>query len=462
MSSKSVKYVIALVGRPNVGKSTLFNRLTGGRRALVAPMPGVTRDRREGFTMIGDTEVKIIDTGGLSFDRGTIFSAEIEEQVTVGVRQAGLVWLIVDGVEGLNPYDQSLYRWLLEQQVPVLLIANKVDNHARKALVGEFYSLGVSEVLPISATHGTGIEDALLASAKQLTISNIITSKNFKEEDVDEDGDGEDEDRPIRIALLGRPNVGKSSLMNNILGEDRMIVSDLAGTTREAIEVIFERKGITYQLVDTAGIRRKSKTKEHLDKVGALNSINALRHIDVAVLVLDSTQPVADQDAKIAGYILEQKRALVIAMNKWDQIGSKQEGRELEEEVRDELKFLPYAPLVKCSAATGFGMGNLFDMVQRAYKQYNRRVQTADLNRVVQLSVMRQPPPAQGYVPTKVFYGSQVRTRPPTFCLFTNHIKEIRDSYTRYMENQFRFHFGFEGTPLTIQWKGRKENAKKK
>jgi len=441
---------IALVGRPNVGKSTLFNRLIGGRTAIVASTPGVTRDRREGEWKVGEKLVRVIDTGGLSFEKEAAFSAEIEEQVAFGIEEADTVWLVVDGESGVNPYDQELSRWLKSKNKRVVAIVNKIDNHLRRAGLGDFYSLAVDAVMPVSAMHGTGIDDAIKDALDNLPQYSDIELEDDSEQDL-----------PIRIAFLGKPNVGKSSLVNKILGESRMIVSNVAGTTREAIELPLERKGVKFRLIDTAGIRRKSRTKEHLEKVSALNAINTLRKTDVAVLVLDSLEEVADQDAKVAGYILDAKTAIVIVLNKWDQVPNKNIGKEIELDARDHLRFLPYAHMVRCSAFSGMGLSKLFQEIKIAYKEYTRRVQTADLNRVVQLSVSRQPPPAKGYVPTKVFYGSQIKTKPPTICLFTNHIGEIRDSYTRYMENQFRYHFGFQGTPLIIQWKGRKDSVKK-
>ena len=455
-------FSIALAGRPNVGKSTLYNRLIGGKKAIVASSPGVTRDRREGATKIGPYNARIIDTGGVSFEKTALFSKEIKHQVMQGVKESDLVWLVMDGSEGLNPYDEELYRWLVQLGKPIMAIANKVDNRDRVHIAGEFYMIGIEHMISISALHGTGIEEALQKSIELLGLTAEASPPESFPSETDE-GDEHHKTEPdpvISIAFLGRPNVGKSSLVNRIFGDSRMIVSDIAGTTREAIELPFERKGEKYNLIDTAGIRRKSRTVEHLEKVSALNAINTLRATDIAVLVLDATESIADQDAKIASYILDQKNGIVIALNKWDLIKDKNKKKEIELDVRDKLRFLSYAPIVQCSAVKGSGINKLFEQVRSAHREYSRRIQTADLNRVVQMAVLRQPPPAQGRVPTKVFYGSQIKTTPPTFCLFTNHIKEIKDSYTRYMENQLRHHFGFTGTPLTILWKGRKKNVK--
>ncbi len=450
MTSTENPPIIALVGRPNVGKSTLFNRLAGGRRALVASTPGLTRDRRIEEVGYGRYRFTLMDTGGMAFDHNEPFSEAVAAQVEAGIEGAACVWLVMDAVEGLNPYDVELHRWVRRTHKPVLIIVNKADNPARGAEAAEFYSLGAGTVLPISATHGTGIEAALEATAEE--VPEIIAGD---EEEPEESGS-----RPIRIAFVGRPNVGKSSLVNRLLGDARMIVSEQPGTTREAVDIPFSMGGSEYLLIDTAGIRRRAKTKEYLEKIGVLSSLGALRRTDVAVLVVDAADPISEQDARIANYIIDERRGVVLALNKWDQVGenARLKGR-CEDGLSYKLGFLGFAPQVRTSALDGSGMEPLFRAINTVYESYSRRIQTADLNRVLQMSVLRQPPPARGRMPTKVFYGSQIRERPPSFCLFTNHPEEIRDSYTRYMENQFRYHFGLKGTPINIQWRGRREGG---
>ncbi|MCZ6533313.1 MAG: ribosome biogenesis GTPase Der [SAR324 cluster bacterium] len=441
---------IALVGRPNVGKSTLFNRLVGSRKALVAATPGLTRDRRVEEVRFNGFHFLLVDTGGMAYDPDGAFSTEIVAQVEAGVESAAAVWLMVDAVEGLNPFDTELYRWLLRGQKPVFVIVNKADNVQRMTDLSDFYALGAEHILALSAIHGHGIEQALTQTAAVVPI---------REAEV-ESGDPLAE-RPVRITFLGRPNVGKSSLVNLIVDDARMIVSEVAGTTREAVDVPFERQGQSYLLIDTAGIRRRARTKEYLEKIGVLSSLGALRRTDVTVLVLDASEPIAEQDARIASYILEQRRGIVIAMNKWDLLaGNAKKIKEFEFIMERKLRFLQFAPRVRISAVDGSGLEQLFKEIQTVYENFSRRIQTADLNRVVQMSVLRRSPPAQGRVPTKVFYGSQVRERPPTFCFVTNHPKQIRESYTRYMEGQLRYHFGLKGTPLHILWKGRREEGK--
>lgn len=443
---------IALVGRPNVGKSTLFNRLAGGRRALVAATPGVTRDRREELVSRGNFRFRLVDTGGLGFERGAPFSEAIAEQVRVGVEHAEVVWLVVDGPEGLSPFDEEAYRWLLRSGKRVLVVVNKADNPRRAKQISEFYALGTDRIWPVSALHGNGVDEALEATAA--LVPRMAVPRELSENSLAPEAG-------IRISLVGRPNVGKSSLVNRILGDERMIVSDIPGTTREAVDLPFQHQGAGFVLIDTAGIRRKARTKEHLEKVGALNAIQSIRRAEVGVLVVDATEDVADQDARIARYILDERRAIVVALNKWDLAGADGgAAREIEENARYRLRFANFAAMVRTSAVTGMGVERLLLEVVAAHGQFTRRIQTADLNRVVGMSVLRQPPPARGRAPTKIFYGSQVRHSPPTFTFFTNHLNEIGDSYTRYMENQLRYHFGLKGSPLTILWRARRDSKK--
>ncbi|MCH7478037.1 MAG: ribosome biogenesis GTPase Der [SAR324 cluster bacterium] len=439
--------VIALVGRPNVGKSSLFNRLAGGRNALVAPMPGVTRDRREAEVRFGSYRFRLIDTGGRQTAEGSELVAAINVQIETAAEEADCIWQVLDVTEGLTLTDEEIYRWLLRLGKPLFLIANKADNPARAAELSDFFALGSERIFPLSALHGIGVEQALEAVADLLP--------ELTEESGAEPAAGEG---PIRVALLGRPNVGKSSLVNAILGHGRMIVSPEPGTTREAVDLPLQVNGRSYLLMDTAGIRRRARTKEYLEKIGVLSSLKALRRSDVAVLLVDVSEPVAEQDARLAGYVLTQGRALVVAMNKWDLVeGDRAAARKIEEDVKDRLRFAEFAPRVRISARTGFGLPRLFQEIGSVYRQFCRAIQTADLNRVTRIAVARQAPPAKGRGKTRVFYGSQVGSKPPAFCFFTNHPEAIRDSYSRFFENQLRFHFGFKGTPLHLEWRGRRE-----
>jgi GTP-binding protein len=437
--------VLALVGRPNVGKSTLFNRLTRSRNALVAPIPGVTRDRREQVTRFEEFRFRLVDTGGVSFSEESDFSAEIAAQVDTAIRTADIVWLILDGAEGLNPYDAELFRALQKQGKPVVVVANKADSPARLQASAEFYALGSDRVYPISALHGTGVREALAGSAALL--SSLRTAEQSAERN---------DFQAIRVAFVGKPNAGKSSLVNRILGNERQIVSDIAGTTREAVEIPFKMFDQDYVLVDTAGIRRRARTKEYLEKISVLNALTAMDKADVVVVVLDASEPSAEQDARITGYVLEKGRGLVIAMNKWDVVrDSGVNAKDVEADIAHTLRFVEFAPRVRISAVSGEGLERLFKDIAIVGREFAREIQTADLNRVLQVVTRQTPPPAKGKSSSRILYGTQTSTRPPSFRFFANHPESIPDSYTRYMEHQLRYHFGFRGVPVGVEWRGR-------
>lgn len=455
--------ILALVGRPNVGKSTLFNRLTRSRDALVAAVPGVTRDRREALVEREDLRFRLVDTGGMAFDKAATFGPQIQEQILAAVGQAGLVWLIVDAAEGVNPYDEELARVLRASGRPWLVIANKAEGPERLGRLGEFFRLGAADVRAVSALQGSGISDALAAAG---TLAPVL--RRMPEAAVSPASGGSAEAtsaRPgetdaIRVAFVGRPNVGKSSLLNAILGEPRFIVSDVPGTTREAVDVEVIVEGERYRLVDTAGLRRKARTTRYLDKLSAVNTLQALDRAEVAVLVLDATEGAVDQDAHIAGHILERGRACVLALNKWDLVvaGAQAASRassDVEEDIEHALSFLHVPEVVRLSALAHTGLKHLFRAVRTAHRQYSRTVATADLNRVLHMVTGHTPPPARGRSPTRVQYGVQTGTRPPAFRLFTNHPEQVRKEYTRFIEQQLRYHLGLEGTPLRIEWRGK-------
>ena len=493
--------VLALVGRPNVGKSTLFNSLTRRRDALVAPVPGVTRDRRESIVERDGLRFKLVDTGGMPFDKQARFGAEIERQILSAVSAAALVWVIVDAAEGVNPYDEELARRVRSTGRPWLIIANKAEGPERMGRLGDFYRLGAPQVVAVSALHRRGLDEALEASVQRvpaLRPTPRSAPSGGERENAPERVAGEPAQAvpsaeavppgqavpsaeavpsadavpsaeavppaesmapgPIRVAFVGRPNVGKSSLLNAVLGEPRFIVSEIPGTTREAVDVLVQVEGEGYALVDTAGLRRKARTTEYLDKLSAVNTLQALDHAEVAVLVLDASQGPVDQDARIAGHILERNRACVVALNKWDlvQQGEKP-AKDVQGDIEHALRFLSLAEPVRVSAVTGTGLRHLFRAIRVAHRQFTRSIPTADLNRAVQMITRHTPPPARGRAPTRVFYGTQTATRPPAFKIFTNHPEQVRTEYTRFMERQLRYHFGFEGTPLRIEWTGREQ-----
>jgi GTPase len=439
--------VIAMVGRPNVGKSTLFNRLTRSRQALVAAQAGTTRDRREGRVEDGPYRFTLVDTGGMGFGMEQPFSAEVEAQIARAAQGADALWVLLDAREGLNPFDAQLQNWVRRQRKPYWLVVNKADNPGRRANLAEFYALGSERLHAVSAAHGLGLDALLEATAAELPALRAPTGGEAPREAGA---------APLRVAFLGRPNVGKSSLVNRLLGDARMIVSETAGTTREAVETPFRLGGQDYVLVDTAGIRRRARTTEHLEKIGVLHSLGSLDWVQVAVLVVDAADEVATQDARIASYILEHRRAVVVALNKWDAVrGGEGGAKAVERAARERLRFLEFATFVRTSAVDGSGLEPLFREVQRAGEQYRREIQTADLNRMLQSAVQRSPPPPQGRSATRIPYGTQVGREPPAFRFFTNHPKQIDESYTRYMENQLRHSFGLRGTPLRIEWRGK-------
>ena len=439
--------VIALVGRVNVGKSTLFNRLTRSRKALVAPLPGLTRDRREQTVDMHGYRFNLVDTGGLEFERGEALAHEVKSQVEQAVAGSQLVWLVVDGTQELSPLDQDIFLWLKKQGLPLHVLVNKADNAQRKQNMGDYFRLGADVLLPISAMHGHGIEEVLEAANQVIP---ILAPEETDEAETDE------AQSAIRVTFLGRPNVGKSSLVNAILGSPRMIVSPIAGTTREAIDLPFTFHEQEFLLIDTAGIRRRARTTEYVDKIGALSSLGALRRAHVAVVVIDAMDGITEQDARIVGYVLEQRRALVIAVNKWDLLAhNSRQAEDVIKDIQHQLRFAPFAPLVKTSGLDNIGITKLFGEIRAVSQQFSRTIQTADLNRVVQAIFMQHPPPAYQHKPVNLFYGTQVRTRPPSFSIATNRPQGIREDYTRFFENQLRFHFGFKGTPLEVTWRGR-------
>ena len=442
---------IALVGRPNVGKSTLFNRLTRSRTALVTDIAGTTRDRREAIVNHARYRFRLIDTGGMAFSIKEAFSKEIEKQISIAVEQSDLIWFMLDSRAGLNPFDQEMYRWLLRQKKPLMVILNKADTPGRIAHEAEFHALGVDTLFSISASHGSGL-DAVMENSITLFPKIATDADLYKEKE-----------RPIRVGFLGRPNAGKSSLINKMLGESRMIVSDQAGTTREAIETRFTLKGREYVLVDTAGLKRRSKTHGHLDKLSALNALKAIEQVDVVILVLDASEEAVSQDSKIAREILDHRRACVIALNKTDLLpASKRDRENLRDTEEERLRFISDVDKIQTSAVTGEGISALCEAIDKAAVQFTRKIQTADLNRVLEAIILRAQPPARGRHGTKIFYGTQVRTRPPLFVFYTNNPDSIGDDYTRYMEHQLRFHFGLTGVPIGIQWKSRRDGTSEK
>ncbi|MCP9851115.1 ribosome biogenesis GTPase Der [Cyanobium sp. Morenito 9A2] len=435
--------VVAIIGRPNVGKSTLVNRLCRSREAIVHDQPGVTRDRtyQQGFW--GDRTFRVVDTGGLVFDDDSEFLPEIREQANLALTEATVAVVIVDGQQGLTAADQTIAEWLRGRECPVLLAVNKCESpDAGLAMAADFWALGLGEPHPISAIHGAGTGDLL---------DQVIAFLPATEEVETEE--------PVQLAIIGRPNVGKSSLLNAICGEQRAIVSPIRGTTRDTIDTTLEREGKTWKLLDTAGIRRRRSVSYGPEYFGINRSFKAIERSDVCVLVIDALDGVTEQDQRLAGRIEEDGRACVVVVNKWDAIEKDSHTMAaMEKELRAKLYFLDWAPMLFTSALTGQRVESIFALAFLAVEQHRRRVTTSVVNEVLQEAVSwRSPPTSRGGRQGRIYYGTQVAIRPPSFTLFVNDPKLFGETYRRYVERQIREGLGFEGSPLKLFWRGKQQ-----
>ena len=429
------KPVVAIVGRPNVGKSTLFNRLVGARKAIVEDIPGVTRDRLYDVTDWAGREFVIIDTGGIRFDEGDIFAREIKLQAQLAIEEADVIMLVLDTQEGITPEDEQVANLLRRSQKPVVLAANKVENFDRQLEYYEFYNLGLGDPIPVSAMHGRNTNELL----------DAVVAKFAPAQEYPEDAEA------TKIAIVGRPNVGKSSLVNALLGEERVIVSDTPGTTRDAIDTPFEYEGNRYILIDTAGIRKKSRITEATERYSVIRSLKSIERADVVLIMLDASEGVLEQDQRIAGYVHEQGKASVIIVNKWDLIEKDgQTMNKFDKDIREQLKFLAYCPILYVSALTRKRIFKILELVDFVSDQHNRRIQTSELNQVVNEAMLLNPLPGGGGRKIKIYYAAQVQTAPPTFVFFANHPEKVHFSYLRYLDNALRKNFGFEGTPIRL------------
>ncbi|MFY8084422.1 MAG: ribosome biogenesis GTPase Der [Rubrivivax sp.] len=435
-----MKPVIAIVGRPNVGKSTLFNRLTKSRDAIVADFAGLTRDRHYGDARLGPREFIVIDTGGFEPDCSTGIVREMARQTRQAVAEADVVIFVVDLRAGLSAQDHDIATYLRSQRKKVLLAANKAEGMRESPLLAEFFELGMGEPVPISSAHGQGIRSLV-----------EIALEGF---DFDEDPSsgeaGEDQERPIRLAVAGRPNVGKSTLINTWLGEERLVAFDLPGTTRDAISVPFERDGQRFELIDTAGLRRKGKVFEAIEKFSVVKTLQAIADANVVLLLLDATQGVSEQDSHIAGYILESGRAVVIAVNKWDAIDSYQRDMLLRS-IEQRLAFLRFAPVLHISALKRQGLGPVWKAIVQAHQSATCKMSTPALNRVLQEALAHQQPPRAGRFRPKLRYAHQGGLNPPVVVVHGNSLDAVPEAYKRYLEGRFRDHFKLIGTPMRIQ-----------
>jgi GTP-binding protein len=436
-----MKPVIALVGRPNVGKSTLFNRLTKSRDAIVADFAGLTRDRHYGEGRLNGHEFIVIDTGGFEPDCTAGIFKEMAKQTRQAVAEADAVVFVVDVRGGISAQDHDIAKYLRAANKRVILAANKAEGMQESPLVAEFYELGIGEPIPISSAHGQGIR-----SLVEMSLEGF-----FPEEDADDDLE-EEFDRPVRLAVAGRPNVGKSTLINTWLGEERLVAFDMPGTTRDAISVPFERDGRRYELIDTAGLRRKGKVFEAIEKFSVVKTLQAISDANVVLLLIDATQGVSDQDAHIAGYVLESGRAVVIAINKWDAVDAYQREM-LQRSIETRLAFLKFAPTLNISAIKRQGLGPVWKAIGDAWRSATCKMPTPVLTRLLHEAVEFQQPKRAGTSRPKLRYAHQGGQNPPVIVIHGNSLEHVSESYKRFLEGRFREHFKLTGTPLRIEMK---------
>lgn len=430
-----MKPTIVLVGRPNVGKSTLFNRLTKTRDALVADIPGLTRDRHFGHGKVGDRPYLVVDTGGFEpvVDEGIMF--EMARQTIQAIDEADAIIFIVDGRVGITPQDKIIANRLRQSDRPVVIAVNKVEGMNESVVNADFYELSLGDPVAISASHGEGVRHLI----------NDLLAHFPKEEE-------EEEVKHPKFAVIGRPNVGKSTLVNAVLGEERVIAFDAPGTTRDSIYIEFERNGGNYTIIDTAGVRRRGKVTDTIEKFSVIKTIKAIEDANVAVLVLDATQDVSDQDAKVAGFVLETGRALVVAVNKWEVANQEQRDR-IKREIARKLAFLSFAKFHYISALQGTGVGDLFASIDQAYEAAMIKIPTPKLTRALQMALERQQPPLSGRVRPKMRYAHQGGQNPPVVIVHGNSLSSVPASYWRYLEHSFMKLFKLQGTPLRVQYK---------
>ena len=430
------KPIVAIVGRPNVGKSTLFNALAGSRISIIQDTPGVTRDRIYADVEWLDRSFTMIDTGGIEPDTNDIILSQMREQAQIAIDTADVILFMTDLKQGLVDADAKVADMLRRSHKPVLLVVNKVDSFVRdEAAVYEFYNLGIGDPYPVSAANRTGIGDLLDEVLKRLPEKNA----------------SEEEDTRPKVAIVGKPNVGKSSIINRLLGEDRLIVSDIAGTTRDAVDTVVKYDGREYVFIDTAGIRRKNRIKEDLEHYMIVRAVGAVERADVVVVVIDATEGVTEQDAKIAGIAHERGKGIIIAVNKWDAVEKDTHTvKKFSDKIRQTLSFMAYADILFISAKSGQRLTRLYSMVDEVIESANRRVGTGVLNEILSEAVALQQPPMDKGKRLKCYYMTQVGVAPPTFVLFVNDKKLMHFSYERYIENQIRTAFGFKGTAIRI------------
>lgn len=443
MAKRRNKPIVAVVGRPNVGKSTLFNILAGENISIVKDTPGITRDRIYADVTWLNHSFTLVDTGGIEPDSSDIILSQMRQQAEIAIETADVIMFMVDVKQGLVDADSKVADMLRRSKKPIVLVVNKVDSFDKyMADVYEFYNLGIGDPHPVSAVNRMGVGDML---------DEVVSY--FPEADGDEE-----EDTRTKIAIVGKPNVGKSSLINKLLGENRLIVSDIAGTTRDAVDTEVTYNGKEYVFIDTAGLRRKNKIKEELERFMIIRTVSAVERADVVILMIDATEGVTEQDAKIIGIAHERGKAIIVAVNKWDAVEKDDKTiYRFTEKVRDTLAFMPYAEIIFISALTGQRIGKLYETIDIVAENHALRVSTGVLNEIMSEAVAMQQPPTDKGKRLRLYYITQVSVKPPTFVIFVNDKELMHFSYTRYIENQIRNSFGFKGTPLRFIIRERKE-----
>jgi GTP-binding protein len=440
--------IVCIVGRPNVGKSTLFNRIAGRRLALVQDTPGVTRDRHYADVEWRDRSYVLVDTGGFDpLDEESVMAA-VRGQCLAAIDEADVIIYLMDAREGLLPDDADIVRLLRRSGKPTVWAAGKVDTKNQEMLAHELYELGADRVFPVSGAHGTGVGDLLDALDERLPRREEEDAEG--EEEQGAEGAGGEEARPVKLALIGRPNAGKSSLMNRLLGEERSVVHSEPGTTRDPVDVAFEVNGSPFVLVDTAGMRKRPRVIDQTEHLSVLHAIKAMERADVACLVCDGSLGIGEQEARLASLVERRGRGLVVVVNKWDLVREERERKHLDHQLRRRLRFVEHCPVVRISALTGKGVGRVIPTATRVYEEGRVRVPTSDLNRWLEESIARRSPPSFSGQPISFYYVTQPRVAPPTFVFFVNKPKGVQPPYRRFLANRLREAFGFEGTPLRL------------
>ncbi len=437
--------IIAIVGRPNVGKSTLFNRLSRSTDSIVDDQPGVTRDRIYATVNWEGKSFILVDTGGFDEQEQGPFSVQVKEQVLKAVEEADQIIFMMDGRKGLLPSDEEVAAILRRYDKKIYPVINKIDGPEKENLIHDFYSLGVDTLYPLSSAHGYGLKGLM----------NDIVKATHSEAEVSENQD------QIRVAVLGRPNAGKSSFINRILGHDRLIVSEIPGTTRDSIDIRVNRNNREYLFIDTAGIRKKSKVKDKIDKYSMIRAIHCIERCHIAVILIDADAGISEQDARICGYALDRMRCVILAVNKWDLIKKDTERvKQLNLDIDRQLQFVSYAPRINLSALTGERVNRIFDKIDQVFEQFNMRINTGAVNQLIGEMIFKRPPPLVGRSRLKFYYATQTGTRPPTFVVFVNHPKAVHFAYERFIANQIREKFGLDNIPVRVVFRERKRNQK--